>query len=123
MARALRIAYPGAVYHIMACGNHGQDIFQDDRDRRARESSLGMVAAGRDNCFVAVGERAARDGPLHASDRGDQPDERGCWAEARTTTAQTAEVGMKGKQDEETTCHNSRTDPSETQSGCGRPVC
>ena len=76
---------------------------------RARENSLGMVAAGRDNWFVAAGERAARDGLLHASDQGDQPDETGCWAEARATTAQTAEVGMKGKQDEETTRHNSRT--------------
>lgn len=35
MARALRIEYPGAVYHVMARGNHGLDIFQDDRDRRS----------------------------------------------------------------------------------------
>ena len=35
MARALRIEYPGAVYHVMGRGNQGQDIFGDDRDRRS----------------------------------------------------------------------------------------
>jgi REP element-mobilizing transposase RayT len=34
MARPLRIQYPGAVYHVMARGNHGQGIFQDYRDRQ-----------------------------------------------------------------------------------------
>ena len=33
MARALRIEYPGAAYHVMARGNRGQDIFADDKDR------------------------------------------------------------------------------------------
>ena len=34
MARPLRIEYPGAVYHVMARGNHGQPIFTDDPDRK-----------------------------------------------------------------------------------------
>jgi putative transposase len=34
MARPLRIEYPGAVYHIMARGSHGQRIFDDDHDRK-----------------------------------------------------------------------------------------
>jgi putative transposase len=41
MARPLRIQYPGAVYHVMARGNHGQEIFQDDRDRRCFLETLG----------------------------------------------------------------------------------
>jgi REP element-mobilizing transposase RayT len=34
MARAIRIEYPGAVYHLMARGNQGQAIFADDLDRQ-----------------------------------------------------------------------------------------
>ena len=34
MARPLRIAYPGAVYHVMARGNQGRAVFGDDLDRR-----------------------------------------------------------------------------------------
>lgn len=34
MARPLRIEYPGAAYHVMARGNQGQTIFQDDQDRQ-----------------------------------------------------------------------------------------
>jgi REP element-mobilizing transposase RayT len=41
MARPLRIQYPGAVYHVMARGNHGQGIFQDDRDRQCFLETLG----------------------------------------------------------------------------------
>ena len=33
MARALRIEYPGATYHVMCRGNGGSDIFLDDKDR------------------------------------------------------------------------------------------
>ena|SRR5947209_8902064 len=32
MPRPLRIEYPGAVYHVMARGNHGQRIFKDAQD-------------------------------------------------------------------------------------------
>jgi REP element-mobilizing transposase RayT len=41
MARPLRIQYPGAVYHVMARGNHGQEIFLDDRDRQCFLETLG----------------------------------------------------------------------------------
>ena len=41
MARPLRIQYPGAVYHVMARGNHGQEIFKDDRDRQCFLEALG----------------------------------------------------------------------------------
>ena len=34
MARALRIQYPGAVYHVTCRGNERKDIFKDDADRR-----------------------------------------------------------------------------------------
>jgi REP element-mobilizing transposase RayT len=33
MARALRIEYPGAVYHVMSRGDHNEPIYQDDKDR------------------------------------------------------------------------------------------
>ena len=33
MARPLRVEYAGAAYHVMARGNRGAAIFQDDRDR------------------------------------------------------------------------------------------
>ena len=41
MARALRIEYPGAVYHVMARGNQGHDIFQDDADRHSWLETVG----------------------------------------------------------------------------------
>ena len=34
MARALRIFYPNAVYHVTCRGNDRKNIFRDDRDRR-----------------------------------------------------------------------------------------
>ena len=36
MARPIRIQYPDAVYHIMARGNHGQAIFQDEKEEGER---------------------------------------------------------------------------------------
>ena len=41
MARQIRIQYEGAIYHVMNRGDHGEDIFQDDRDRRAFLRTLG----------------------------------------------------------------------------------
>ena len=41
MARALRIEYAGAAYHLRARGNQGQGIFQDDADRRSFLLTLG----------------------------------------------------------------------------------
>ena len=35
------IEYPGAVYHVMARGNHGQRIFQNNRDRHCFLETLG----------------------------------------------------------------------------------
>ena len=41
MARPLRIAFPGALYHVTARGNARQNIFQDDEDR---QRFLGVLA-------------------------------------------------------------------------------
>ena len=45
MARALRIEYAGAVYHVMARGNQGQAVFRDDQDRRRFWETLGEAGA------------------------------------------------------------------------------
>ncbi len=33
MPRKPRIEFPGAVYHVMSRGDHGEAIFRDDQDR------------------------------------------------------------------------------------------
>ena len=43
MPRAKRIEYPGACFHTMCRGNHGQDIFRTDEGRRLFLSTLGEV--------------------------------------------------------------------------------
>ncbi|MGK2858913.1 MAG: transposase, partial [Thermoanaerobaculia bacterium] len=43
MARAMRIEFPGAVYHITSRGNARCDIFLDDDDRRQFLELLGEV--------------------------------------------------------------------------------
>jgi len=43
MPRAKRIEYPGACYHTMCRGNHGQEIFRTDEGRRLFLSTLGEV--------------------------------------------------------------------------------
>jgi len=43
MARPLRFEYPGAVYHVMARGDGGKMIFDDDLDRKGFLSRLGEV--------------------------------------------------------------------------------
>ena len=48
MARPIRIQYPGAVYHVMARGSHGQEILQDDRDRLRFLEMLGEACAKTD---------------------------------------------------------------------------
>jgi len=45
MARPIRIQYPGATYHVMARGTHGQAIFQDDEDRQRFLETLGEACA------------------------------------------------------------------------------
>ena len=45
MARPWRIQYPDAVYHVMARGNAGCDIFLDDADRHVFLKMVGTFAA------------------------------------------------------------------------------
>jgi len=41
MPRPLRIEFAGAAYHVMARGNQGQAIYQDDKDRQRFLETLG----------------------------------------------------------------------------------
>src|SRR5216683_3552781 len=41
MARKIRIQYPCAIYHVMNRGDHSEDIFKDDEDRKHFLSALG----------------------------------------------------------------------------------
>ena len=41
MARKIRIEYAGAIYHVMARGDHGEKIFKDDKDRQLFLRTLG----------------------------------------------------------------------------------
>src|ERR1035437_103655 len=41
MARKIRIEYAGAAYHVMARGNQGRDIYDDERDRKLWLATLG----------------------------------------------------------------------------------
>lgn len=43
MPRALRIEYPGAIYHVMNRGDHREPIFRDDLDRRQFLRTLGEM--------------------------------------------------------------------------------
>ena len=43
MSRPLRVAYPGAFYHVTCRGNARQDIVRDDRDRQAFLNRLGIA--------------------------------------------------------------------------------
>ena len=45
MARPLRLEVPGAIYHVTACGNAGQAIVLDDRDRAGFLACLGETIA------------------------------------------------------------------------------
>jgi len=45
MPRSLRIQAPGAYYHVMARGNHGEAIVFDDADRRFFVDALGQACA------------------------------------------------------------------------------
>lgn len=44
MARAPRIEFPGALYHVMSRGNHLERIFQDNTDRSLLLATLGHAA-------------------------------------------------------------------------------
>jgi putative transposase len=43
MPRALRIEYPGAIYHVMNRGDHREPIFHDDFDQKRFVTTLGEV--------------------------------------------------------------------------------
>ena len=45
MARALRIEYEGACYHVTSRGNHQSDVFKDDEDRQTFLEVLTGVAS------------------------------------------------------------------------------
>ncbi len=45
VARKLRVQYPGAVYHLMSRGDHREDIFRDDDDRRLFLKTVGEACA------------------------------------------------------------------------------
>ena len=45
MSRQLRIAYPGAMYHVMYRGDQREAIFRDDEDRQQFLSPLGEACA------------------------------------------------------------------------------
>jgi putative transposase len=45
MARPLRLQFEGAIYHVMARGNAGQDIVGNDDDRARLRDGLGRVVA------------------------------------------------------------------------------
>ena len=44
MARAWRIEYDGALYHVLSRGNEQQDIFRDDQDRTRFLESTGQMS-------------------------------------------------------------------------------
>jgi putative transposase len=45
MARPIRIQYTGAVYHVMARGNQGREVFGDNQDRKTFLASLEEACA------------------------------------------------------------------------------
>jgi REP element-mobilizing transposase RayT len=45
MVRPIRIQYPDAIYHVMARGNQGREVFRDDLDRKAFLTGLGEACA------------------------------------------------------------------------------
>jgi len=60
MARQIRVAYPGAGYHVMRRGNQGQAIFREDLDRersarRGYEPSLDSRALEREDVIQDSG--------------------------------------------------------------------
>src|SRR5579862_4560068 len=48
MARKLRIQYEGAIYHVMNRGDHREDIFHDDHDRKLFLKTLEEACAKTD---------------------------------------------------------------------------
>ncbi|NOS70941.1 MAG: transposase, partial [Verrucomicrobia bacterium] len=48
MPRALRIEYPGAIYHVMNRGDRREPIFRDDFDHKRFLATLAEVCAKTD---------------------------------------------------------------------------
>lgn len=65
MARAVRIEYGGAFYHVMARGNRRERIFRDEADRLLFYETLGVAGArvGPDEQSLASIGRNARSQP------------------------------------------------------------
>ena len=58
MARALRIQYPGAIYHVMNRGDRREPIFRDDLDHKRFLDTLAEVCTKTDwqvHAFVLMG--------------------------------------------------------------------
>ena len=45
MARKLRVEYPGAIYHVVNCGDRREAIFHDDADRKRFVETLAESCA------------------------------------------------------------------------------
>ena len=43
MVQQIRIEYEGATYHVMARGNQGQTIYEDEQDCKVCQEALGQV--------------------------------------------------------------------------------
>jgi REP element-mobilizing transposase RayT len=58
MARAVRIEYPGAVYHVVCRGNNRQAVFRDDYDRKRYLEKLSLYCQDKDVellCYCLLG--------------------------------------------------------------------
>ena len=65
MPRPSRIKYPGAAYHVMARGNQGRAIFEDDQDRQRFLETLG----GACEKTAVVNTASRQDMPWNAANR------------------------------------------------------
>jgi REP element-mobilizing transposase RayT len=57
MARSLRIAYPGAYYHVTSRGNEQKDVFKSRRDR---EKFLEYLASEGHRCQSYTFDKAVK---------------------------------------------------------------
>ena len=64
MPRKLRITYPGAIYHVMNCGDQPADIFRDDENRQQFLPTLGTACR---NSEWQVRESKTVTAPLHST--------------------------------------------------------
>ena len=62
LARKIRIEYAGSVYHVMALGNPGRNLYADDRDRKLWLETLGEAcekAGWRIHAWVIMNNRGS----------------------------------------------------------------